>query len=152
MSPDQDVKLDRLFAAYRDALPEVEPSAHFVAGVWQQIEARQAASPDVKLDCLLAAYRQAIPDVEPSANFLPAVWQQIETRQSSWIFPLRHFAVRLVAASALAVAILTGSAMLRTPQRTPDAEELGASYVDLLTLASMDEDEGVMWRQAERSR
>jgi hypothetical protein len=153
MSPDQDVKLDRLFAAYRDAIPDVEPSSNFLPNVWQQIEAKQSTSVEVKLDRLLAAYRNARPDVEPSPNFLPGIWQQIEAaKRSSWIFPLRHFALRLVAASALAVAILTGSAMLQTPHRTPDAEEMGASYVDLLTLASMDEDEGAMWRQAERSK
>ena len=105
---------------------------------------------DGKLDRLFAAYRDAMPDVEPSPHFLPGIWQQIEAARPSWIFPLRRFAVRLVAASALAVAILTGSAMLSTPHRAPDAEELGASYVDLLTLASMDEDEGAMWMQAQR--
>jgi hypothetical protein len=108
-------------------------------------------SPDqeVRLDRLLAAYRDALPDVEATPQFLPGVWQRIEAANPvSWIFPLRQFAIRLVAASALAAAILTGSAML-TPQRLPDAGILDASYVDMLTLASMDEDEGVLWLQAE---
>jgi hypothetical protein len=30
-----------------------------------------------------------------------------------------------------------------------DAEELGATYVDVLTVASMEEDEGVVWQQVE---
>jgi hypothetical protein len=101
------------------------------------------------LDQLFAAYRAALPDVEPTPQFLPGIWQKIDAAKPvSWIFPLRQFAVRLVAASALAAAILTGSAMLTTPHRAPDAEELGATYVDVLTVASMDEDESVLWQQA----
>jgi hypothetical protein len=33
--------LARLFAEYRDALPDPEPSANFMPRVWQRIEARQ---------------------------------------------------------------------------------------------------------------
>lgn len=101
------------------------------------------------LDRLLAAYRAALPDVEPTPQFLPGIWQRIDAAKPvSWLFPLRQFAVRLVAASALAAAILTGSAMLTKPHRAADAEDLGATYVDVLTVASMDEDEGVLWQQA----
>jgi hypothetical protein len=102
-----------------------------------------------RLDRLLAAYRDSLPEVEPSPQFLPGVWQKIDAAKPvSWIFPLQRFAVRLVAGSALAAAILTGSAMLTTSHRLPDAEDLGASYVDVLTVASMDEDESVLWLQA----
>jgi hypothetical protein len=102
------------------------------------------------LDRLFAAYRAALSDIEPTPRFLPGIWQRIDAAKPvSWIFPLQQFAVRLVAASALAAAILTASAMLTTPHRVPDAEELGATYVDVLTVASMDEDESVLWMQAE---
>jgi hypothetical protein len=101
------------------------------------------------LDGLFAAYRAALSDVEPTPQFLPGIWQRIDAAKPvSWIFPLQQFAVRLVAASALAAAILTGSAMLTSPHRAPDAEELGATYVDVLTVASMDEDENLLWQQA----
>lgn len=101
------------------------------------------------LDRLFAAYRAALPEVEPTPQFLPVMWQRIEAAQPvGWLFPLQQFAVRLVAASALAAAILTGSAMLTGPHRLPDAEELGATYVDVLTVASMDEDENLLWQQA----
>ena len=109
-------------------------------------------SPDQegRLDRLFAAYRAALSDFEPTPQFLPGIWQKIDAAKPvSWIFPLQQFAVRLVAASALAAAILTASAMLTGPHRAPDAEELGATYVDVLTVASMDEDEGVLWQQAE---
>lgn len=108
-------------------------------------------SPDQEglLDRLFAAYRAALSDFEPTPQFLPGIWQKIDAAKPiSWIVPLRQFAVRLVAASALAAAILTGSAMLTVPHRVADAEELGATYVDVLTVASMDEDEGVLWQQA----
>ncbi len=101
------------------------------------------------LDRLFATYRAALPDVEPTPQFLPGIWQKIDAAKPvSWVFPLQQFAVRLVAASALAAAILTGSVMLSTPHRMSDAEEMGATYIDVLTVASMDEDEGVLWRQA----
>jgi hypothetical protein len=105
-----------------------------------------------RLARLFAAYRDALGDPEPSPQFLPAIWQRIDAaRPTSWIFPLQQFAVRLVAASALGAAILTGSAML-TSQPSADAEDLGATYVDVLTVSSMDEDEGVLWLQAESLR
>lgn len=36
-----DRELDHLFASYRDALPDMEPSAEFMPLLWQAIEARQ---------------------------------------------------------------------------------------------------------------
>jgi hypothetical protein len=41
MPEDLDRGLARLFAEYRDALPDPEPSANFMPRVWQRIEARQ---------------------------------------------------------------------------------------------------------------
>ncbi len=34
--------LERLFGAYREALPDPEPSPGFTPGVWQRIEARRS--------------------------------------------------------------------------------------------------------------
>ena len=39
-----DDKLDRLFAAYRDACPDPEPGAGFMPALWQKIEARRASN------------------------------------------------------------------------------------------------------------
>jgi hypothetical protein len=35
-------KLDQLFETYRDACPEVEPSANFMPSLWQKIESRHS--------------------------------------------------------------------------------------------------------------
>ncbi len=45
MSADEGSKmndLDKLFSAYRDALPDPEATASFTPGVWQKIEARRS--------------------------------------------------------------------------------------------------------------
>jgi hypothetical protein len=39
-----DDKLDALWAEYREACPDPEPSANFVPEVWQRIEARRRAT------------------------------------------------------------------------------------------------------------
>ncbi|MCE5309945.1 MAG: hypothetical protein LLG20_20115 [Acidobacteriales bacterium] len=42
-SPDRaEAELDSLFAAYRSAVPDPEPSADFMPRVWQRIEARRS--------------------------------------------------------------------------------------------------------------
>jgi len=37
----QDAELDALFHAYRDAIPDPEPSANFMPELWRRIEERQ---------------------------------------------------------------------------------------------------------------
>jgi hypothetical protein len=37
-------KLDTMFQEYHAALPDVEPGARFMPGLWQRIEARRASS------------------------------------------------------------------------------------------------------------
>jgi len=39
-----ETRLDTLFAAYRDACPDPEPSANFMPQLWQKIEAREQTS------------------------------------------------------------------------------------------------------------
>jgi len=41
---DRNSKLDALFEEYRAALPDAEPGAGFMPGLWQRIEARRASS------------------------------------------------------------------------------------------------------------
>src|SRR5579863_1584754 len=36
-------KLDPLWTAYREACPDIEPSAHFMPQLWQRIEAQRSA-------------------------------------------------------------------------------------------------------------
>jgi len=37
-------KLDQVFAAYRTAVPDPDPSAAFMPGLWQKIEARRSTN------------------------------------------------------------------------------------------------------------
>ncbi|MDX2154526.1 MAG: hypothetical protein SFV54_27540 [Bryobacteraceae bacterium] len=39
---DEERNLDGLFAAYREATPDPEPSPEFMPGLWQKIEARRS--------------------------------------------------------------------------------------------------------------
>ena len=39
-----DDKLDPLWAAYREACPDVKPSAHFMPQLWQRIETQRSAA------------------------------------------------------------------------------------------------------------
>lgn len=39
-----ETQLDALFAAYRDACPDPDPSANFMPHLWQKIEAREQTS------------------------------------------------------------------------------------------------------------
>jgi hypothetical protein len=104
---------------------------------------------DERLDRLFAAYRESLPEIEPTPQFLPGIWQKIDSaKPMGWLFPLQRFAVRVVAGAALAAAVLTGSAIYTSRSSPVDADELGANYIDVLTLASIDEDEGVLWMQA----
>jgi hypothetical protein len=63
--------------------------------------------PTSKLGGLLAAYRQACPDPEPSSDFMPRLWQKIEARrmETTWVF--KRFAQACVAATALALVLIT---------------------------------------------
>jgi len=51
-------KLDSLWAKYRQACPDREPSANFIPEVWQRIEARRRATSSLRHwaeACLMAA-------------------------------------------------------------------------------------------------
>ena len=41
-------ELDQLFAKYKDALPDPDPSANFMPGLWRKIEARQSFTTRIK--------------------------------------------------------------------------------------------------------
>lgn len=103
---------------------------------------------------LFAAYREACPDLEGSANFVPNVWEAIErSRPASWVFPLRFWARRLVMSATLATGLLIGYlAVWQGPAPGPTADVLEASYLDVLTAESLDEQDAEFWRLAENKR
>lgn len=43
-TPDRESRMDALFAAYRAAVPDPEPGAAFMPGLWAKIENRQNTS------------------------------------------------------------------------------------------------------------
>ena len=103
---------------------------------------------------LFAAYREACPDLEGSANFVPHVWEAIDrSRPASWVFPLRVWARRLVMSATLATSLLIGYlAVWQRPAVPPTADVLEASYLDVLTAESLDEQDAEFWRLAENNR
>jgi hypothetical protein len=103
---------------------------------------------------LFAAYREACPDPEGSANFVPHVWEAIErSRPASWVFPLRVWARRLVVSATLAASLLIGYlALWQRPVPAPTADVMEASYLDVLTAESLDDQDAEFWRLAENKR
>jgi hypothetical protein len=101
-----------------------------------------------ELDQLFAAYRDAIPDLEPSPEFGANVWRKIEeSRPSIWTAVLGLWAPRVAAAGALAAALLTASVWI-PQQRERHEAVLNQSYIEALTVDSLDEHDGALWIMA----
>ena len=100
-----------------------------------------------ELDQLFSRYRAAIPDLEPSPDFLSGVWKRIEeNRPTSWTAIL-SWAPRVAAAGALAAIVLIASVWIPAQQEQQD-EVLNHSYVEALTVDSLDEHDGALWIMA----
>jgi hypothetical protein len=98
-----------------------------------------------ELDELFAASRDAFPELECSPNFLPEVWAKIEERRApSWLTLIGNWAPRLALAASLAAALLTTTAAINQ-QRSRDMQLLESSYIDALTVSSLDEQDGSQW-------
>ena len=145
-------RLDRLFGAYRQSFDEVDASSSFLPAIWARIdESRQVGwliSAEQRLDRLFAAYRQTFGEVEASPNFMPNLWAKIEqTRPAGWLGLIRAWSPRLAAAGAAAAILLSVSLRLQQQAR-PERALLQNSYVDALTLDSMDEHDTALWTLA----
>lgn len=103
-----------------------------------------------KLDRLFAAYRDATPEIEPSPEFLASVWRKIEEqRPSSWLNALGFWSPRVAALGVLAAGALAFSTWLdQTNHR--EAAVLESSYVEKLTVDSLDEHDQALWVLAGR--
>ena len=101
-----------------------------------------------QLDELFAASRRAFSDFEPSADFLAQVWRRIEERrQPSWLQVVLSWSPKLAAAAAIAAVVL-GLSTYVEEQRKVSEELLDRTYVDALTVDSLDEDDSAMWTLA----
>jgi hypothetical protein len=132
MSADFDQKLDEVFAAYRESLPNCEASANFTPELWKRIEARRcnvSSLPHLALDDMFAAYREAFPDRDVSANFTPELWKRIEQGRRS-VFSFPRFARGFVTA---ALALCFAMAAVNWPSTASySASSSPSTYVDVL--------------------
>jgi hypothetical protein len=98
-----------------------------------------------ELDRLFAAYRESMPEPEPSAEFLANVWRRIEENRSSiWTAVLQAWAPRVAAVGVLAAVLLTASVWIPQERARQDAI-LNESYIEALTVDSLDEHDGALW-------
>ena len=107
---------------------------------------------DKFLDRMFEIYRDALGEFEPSPEFMPNLWAKIEShRPVSWLTHLVAWSPRLAFASVAVAALLIASMWLPQGQFS-DTAVLESSYVDVLTLDSMDEHDGALWQLAENAR
>ena len=154
-------RLDQLFAVYRRSFDQIEASSSFLPAIWARIgESRLAESlqpgwlvgAEERLDRLFAAYRQTFGEIEVSANFMPNLWAKIEqSRPVGWLGLIRAWSPRLAAAGAAAAILLSVSLRVQQQAR-PERALLQNTYVDALTLDSMDEHDNALWTLAGHRR
>ncbi len=107
---------------------------------------------DECIDNMFAAYRAALGEFRPSPEFLPMLWARIESRRSvSWFTHLAAWSPRL-ALAALAFAALLIASLWFPYEQSHESAVLESSYVDVLTLDSMDEHDRALWQLAENNR
>lgn len=98
-----------------------------------------------ELDKLFAESRTAFPELDASPNFLPEIWAKIEERRTpSWLTFLDNWSPRLALAASLAAAVLTTTAAINH-QEARNIQLLESSYIDALTVSSLDEQDGSQW-------
>ncbi len=103
------------------------------------------AKRNLELDELFAEARGAYPEVEASPNFLAEVWRKIEERRApSWLAWLGDWSPRLALAGSLAAAVLTVTAAMNH-QANRSQELIESTYVEALTLDSLDEHDTAQW-------
>ena len=106
------------------------------------------AEREQELDRLFAKYRAAMPELEASPEFVANVWRRIEeARPSIWTSMLQHWAPRFAALGAAAAVLLTVSTWIPQQQQRRESV-LDRSYLEALTVDSLDEHDGALWMLA----
>ena len=112
------------------------------------------AKPEELLDRLFAVYREVMDAFVPSPMFVAEVWAKIEARkkrQGGWAGYLTAWAPRLALSAVAVAALLVGFLWAQANQREKSAV-LGTSYVEALTMDSMDGQDGAEWMLARNGR
>ena len=99
-----------------------------------------------ELDQLFAAAQRAFPaEIEPSPEFLSGVWARIEAaRPTNWLALVERWSPRVAIAGLAAAALMTSALWLPSSARR-QATVLDKSYIETLTVDSLDEHDGAMW-------
>ena len=98
-----------------------------------------------ELDKLFAASRDAFPELDASPSFLPEVWAKIEDRRSpGWLTLISNWSPRLALAAGLTAALLTTTAAINH-HKARNMQILESSYIDALTVSSLDAQDGSQW-------
>lgn len=102
---------------------------------------------------LLAAYKALLGEFEPSPAFVPGVWRAIEARRErgAWRHYLIAWSPRIGLAAVAVAVLLIASQWLPLGNGTESAL-IDSSYVDVLAMDSMDEEDGALWVLAENGR
>ena len=109
---------------------------------------------DEFLDRLFGMYKELLGEFEPTPAFVAKVWAEIDSRRqarTSWAHYLITWSPRLALAS-LAVAALLVASQWTTFGTESDSALLDSSYVDVLALDSIDEQDEALWVLAENGR
>lgn len=113
-----------------------------------------AMNRDEFLDRLFAMYKELLGEFEPTPAFVAKVWARIDSRRqerASWASYLIAWSPRLAIASFAVAALLVASQWMPLRYES-DSALLDSSYVDVLALDSMEEQDEALWVLAENGR
>ncbi|MBI1356285.1 MAG: hypothetical protein GC160_18240 [Acidobacteria bacterium] len=99
-----------------------------------------------ELDQLFRAAQDAFPEeLDPSPEFLAGVWARIEaSRPTDWLAVIERWSPRIAVAGVAAAAIMS-SALWFPNHAAQHAAVVDKSYIEALTVDSLDEHDGAMW-------
>ncbi len=113
-----------------------------------------AANRDQYLNRLFGVYKELLGDFEPSPAFVAEVRAKIDSREqerASWASYLIAWSPRLAIASFAVAALLVASQWMPIGNES-DSALLDSSYVDVLALDSMEEQDEALWVLAENGK
>ncbi len=110
MRDELDDPLSALFAEYRSAVPDPEPSAMFTPGMWQKIEARQTGVVGFR------RFARALITAAAAASLLMGAWLAVPRQQPAAAYSQTY--LELLAASAENHDVLDEADLVRPDERS----------------------------------